>query len=422
MQALLRNLDQRQQSAWQAHATCGASGDALLDDDYEAALDDREVSAEVAAHLRSVRESLGAALRGALAAPQRQDRSARVVLVANACCQAAGAAGPNPIPDLDEGAEEACYAARGAGRDSGASFMAALVRAAPHLRELGWDISVQGCGGMVDNAEFIIADAAVMPDLFSSHPKSLFVVMDTSAAGTLAPDLARAAAHPRILAVLKPAALADPAAHNGPLLAGASHLAHLPGAKDLPGYEAARQPALSALAAAKVRAMLSHAHRFRFPLACGGAPEDLRGGLPSYAAYIAALLDTKVVVSPYGAGEWAPGDLEALLCGCLLVKPRPAALAAYPPPLRAGHALVGTAADWHGIGGVLLDALEDLPAAQRIADRGALVLLEASDPRRYAADIDGLLGAEDDADGVDLGEDPGGEFADFQGETGREAG
>ena len=37
------------------------------------------------------------------------------------------------------------------------------------------------------------------------------------------------------------------------------------------------------------------------------------------------------------------------------------------------------------------DALEDLPAAQRIADRGALALLEASDPRRYAADVDGLL-------------------------------
>ena len=62
----------------------------------------------------------------------------------------------------------------------------------------------------------------------------------------------------------------------------------------------------------------------------------------------------QVVVSPYGAGEWAPGDLEALLCGCLLVKPRPAALAAYPPPLRAGHALLGAGADWRGLGGVLL--------------------------------------------------------------------
>jgi len=47
--------------------------------DYEDELDDREVSAEVAAHLRSVRGSLGAAMRAALAAPPaRPDRSMRV--------------------------------------------------------------------------------------------------------------------------------------------------------------------------------------------------------------------------------------------------------------------------------------------------------------------------------------------------------
>lgn len=66
----------------------------------------------------------------------------------------------------------------------------------------------------------------------------------------------------------------------------------------------------------------------------------------------------KVVVSPYAAGEWAPGDLEALLCGCVLVKPRAGALAMYPPALRAGHALLGTSVDWRGLGGVLLDVLE----------------------------------------------------------------
>jgi hypothetical protein len=69
----------------------------------------------------------------------------------------------------------------------------------------------------------------------------------------------------------------------------------------------------------------------------------------------------QVVVSPYGAGEWAPGDMEALLCGCLLVKPRPGAVSTYPLPLRAGHALLGAAADWRGLGGVLLNALEVRP-------------------------------------------------------------
>ena len=66
----------------------------------------------------------------------------------------------------------------------------------------------------------------------------------------------------------------------------------------------------------------------------------------------------KVVVSPYAAGEWAPGDLEALLCGCVLVKPRAGALTTYPPALRAGHALLGTSTDWRGLGSVLLDMLE----------------------------------------------------------------
>ena len=54
-------------------------GPAPNDGDYEEELDDREVSAGVAAHLRSVRGSLGAAMRAALAAPPpRQDRSMRV--------------------------------------------------------------------------------------------------------------------------------------------------------------------------------------------------------------------------------------------------------------------------------------------------------------------------------------------------------
>lgn len=66
------------------------------------------------------------------------------------------------------------------------------------------------------------------PDLRELPPRS-FIVLDTSQPGSIAPDLAPALAQPRVLAALKPHALADAAAHNGPLLAGVSHLAHLPG-------------------------------------------------------------------------------------------------------------------------------------------------------------------------------------------------
>lgn len=66
------------------------------------------------------------------------------------------------------------------------------------------------------------------PDLRGLLPRS-FIVLDTSQQGSIAPDLAPALAQPRVLAALKPHALADAGAHNGPLLAGMSHLAHLPG-------------------------------------------------------------------------------------------------------------------------------------------------------------------------------------------------
>ena len=70
--------------------------------------------------------------------------------------------------------------------------------------------------------------AVPCPDLRGLPPRS-FIVLDTSQPGSIAPGLAPALAQPRVLAALKPRALADAASHNGPLLAGVSHLAHLPG-------------------------------------------------------------------------------------------------------------------------------------------------------------------------------------------------
>jgi hypothetical protein len=61
-------------------------------------------------------------------------------------------------------------------------------------------------------------------------PSCRFIALDTGAAATLAPGLVAALWQPRVLAALKPHALDDAGAHSGPLLAGAAHLAHLPGA------------------------------------------------------------------------------------------------------------------------------------------------------------------------------------------------
>ena len=40
-----------------------------------------------------------------------------------------------------------------------------------------------------------------------------------------------------------------------------------------------------------------------------------------YLTYLAGLCDTKVFISPWGASAWSRADMEALLCGCILIKP-----------------------------------------------------------------------------------------------------
>ena len=47
-----------------------------------------------------------------------------------------------------------------------------------------------------------------------------------------------------------------------------------------------------------------------------------RNGRPHPAPqYISELLNTKIVVSPWGHGEACYRDFEALFCGCILLKP-----------------------------------------------------------------------------------------------------
>ena len=42
----------------------------------------------------------------------------------------------------------------------------------------------------------------------------------------------------------------------------------------------------------------------------------------NYCEYIAKMLDTKVIVSPWGFGEACHRDYEAIMCGCTVIKPR----------------------------------------------------------------------------------------------------
>ena len=46
--------------------------------------------------------------------------------------------------------------------------------------------------------------------------------------------------------------------------------------------------------------------------------------------YVDALLDTKIVISPWGWSPWCVRDLEALACGCIVIKPECSNMVIYP--------------------------------------------------------------------------------------------
>ncbi|KAK9815526.1 hypothetical protein WJX72_005128 [[Myrmecia] bisecta] len=112
---------------------------------------------------------------------------------------------------------------------------------------------------------------------------------------------------------------------------------------------------------------------------------------PDYADYVATLWDVKIFVSPYGAGEWSHKDFEAMMCGCLVMKPRAGAFTTYPAVFQPGLTVVDVDVGWANLEHNSLDMLANLDRAQQMADKAALRLLEYSDMHRYAADLDTLL-------------------------------
>ncbi|KAK9837883.1 hypothetical protein WJX74_007108 [Apatococcus lobatus] len=110
-----------------------------------------------------------------------------------------------------------------------------------------------------------------------------------------------------------------------------------------------------------------------------------------YADYLQQLLDTKVVISPFGMGEITDQDIEAILCGCFLVKPGAGSILAFPDFLQAGSHVMEADLDWSSLQDKL--AALDLGGSeiQRKADRGPRLLLEMSDTTRYAGALDVAL-------------------------------
>eukprot|EP00191_Tetraselmis_sp_GSL018_P012542 CAMPEP_0177598062 /NCGR_PEP_ID=MMETSP0419_2-20121207/12104_1 /TAXON_ID=582737 /ORGANISM="Tetraselmis sp., Strain GSL018" /LENGTH=540 /DNA_ID=CAMNT_0019090393 /DNA_START=280 /DNA_END=1903 /DNA_ORIENTATION=+ len=109
------------------------------------------------------------------------------------------------------------------------------------------------------------------------------------------------------------------------------------------------------------------------------------------AEFYELLRDVKFFVSPYGYGEFANKDYEAVLSGCVLVKPLAHQLTAFPNIYKPGVSAVSVAGDFSDLGRVVLPLLKSLPKAQAIADSALGQLRKFSHPGILAEHLSMLL-------------------------------
>jgi hypothetical protein len=106
--------------------------------------------------------------------------------------------------------------------------------------------------------------------------------------------------------------------------------------------------------------------------------------------------DTKVFISPYGLGEFSGKDYEAMLTGCLVVKPWAHKLWSYPNIYGSEYSL-DVELDFSNLEAVMMpyfkDAMENgdyVKATERAYAQIAL-LKKHADMRQFAADLDAAL-------------------------------
>lgn len=103
------------------------------------------------------------------------------------------------------------------------------------------------------------------------------------------------------------------------------------------------------------------------------------------------LRDVKFFVSPYGYGEFANKDYEAILSGCVLVKPLAHQLTAFPNIYKPGVSAVDVKGDFSDLERAVLPLLKALPKAQTIADNALQKLRKFSNPAVPAEHLSRLL-------------------------------
>ena len=106
--------------------------------------------------------------------------------------------------------------------------------------------------------------------------------------------------------------------------------------------------------------------------------------------YYEEMKRARICVSPFGYGELCWRDFEAVLCGCLVVKPDMGHLRTWPDIFVVDETYAPVAWDYSNLEVVCARYLDDEPARLRIAQRARQVLIDALDGEHFAT-VFGLL-------------------------------
>lgn len=112
----------------------------------------------------------------------------------------------------------------------------------------------------------------------------------------------------------------------------------------------------------------------------------------SQEQYYAEMLRARICVSPFGYGELCWRDFEAILCGCMLVKPDMGHMRTYPNVFVPGVTYAPVAWDFADLAEVCAKYLDDEPARRKIADHARAVLIDALQEASFVGTFGELLG------------------------------
>lgn len=110
-----------------------------------------------------------------------------------------------------------------------------------------------------------------------------------------------------------------------------------------------------------------------------------------YHEYIQLLKQSKLVLSPWGWGEWSHKDFEILMSGCVVIKPRADIFTIHPPIFEDNVTAISTKEDLTDLEERILPFLQDLPRAQAMATRQQGVFRRYARSEVLAQEWDALL-------------------------------